>query len=132
MNEPIRDTAHSLLSVARNAVDLAKAELHVATLEGKAALTKFAFAFGLGYLAAIFAQIALLMLALTPVLISVRPWPFVVGSLAIPTLGAFAAGLAARHAFKRHRRSDATRDSDAPESARTPSSIAVAPDQVER
>lgn len=132
MNEPIRDTAHSLLSVARNAVDLAKAELHVATLEGKAALTKFAFAFGLGYLAVMLAQIALLILALTPVLINVLPWPFVIGSLAIPTVGTLVAGLAARHAFKRHKGGDATRHSDAPESARAPVSIAVSPDQVER
>lgn len=103
MNEPIRDTAHSLLSVARNAIDLAKAELQVSALEAKGAVTKFTSAAALTYLAVVFAKIALLLLALTPLLLGSQPWQLVLASLSIPTAGALAAGLAARRAFHRHR-----------------------------
>jgi len=99
MTEPLRDTAHSILSVARNAVELAKAELQVAALEAKGSASKLAMAIGLTYLAAVFAQIALLLLALTPILLTLRPWPVVVTSLAIPTLGATVAAFAARRAY---------------------------------
>jgi uncharacterized membrane protein YqjE len=103
MNEPIRDTAHSLLTVARSALDLAKAELQLAALEAKGAAGKFATALALACVAVVFGQIALLMLALTPVLLASHPWPLVLASLAIPTLGALGTGLAARQAFRRHR-----------------------------
>lgn len=131
MNEPIRDTAHSLLSVARNAIDLAKAELQVAALEAKGAVSKFVTALALGYLAVLLGQIALLILALTPILLGVQPWPLVVASLAIPTLGALGAGLAARHAFRRHGSAKAA-PAEAIEASSARPSVPVTPNQVER
>lgn len=134
MNEPIRDTAHSLLNVARSAVDLAKAELQLATLEAKGAASKFTTAAALGYLTATLGQIGLLVLTLTPMLLAVLPWPRVIASLAIPTLGAVIAGLCARRAFRKHRRSAAVHVqrafSDAPPPRR--SSVPPTPDQIQR
>lgn len=134
MNEPIRDTAHSLLNVARSAVDLAKAELQLATLEAKGALSKFTTAMALGYLAVLFGQVALLLLALTPILLAILPWPRVVASLAIPTLGTIISGVSARHAFQKQRRSPVERvpptTSEVPAPRR--SSVPPSPDQIQR
>jgi uncharacterized integral membrane protein len=97
------EPSRALSAAAESAVALAKAEVKLAASEAKAWFSRIGLGAVFMWVASVLVQIFLLVLVLTPFLLSFRPWPIVVGTLGLGLLLAAVAGLVAMREFRRLR-----------------------------
>jgi hypothetical protein len=92
MSQAIDNPGEALSAVAENALALVRAELRLAKAEAKADLLRMSWGVGLLWLALLLTQVFVLLVALAPIFLSVRPWSSVALMLAlalVPGLLAF-------------------------------------------
>ena len=88
-------------AVAESSLALARAELRLATVEAWAWLSRLGWGLGLLWLGLLLTQVFALLAALSPLLLSIHPWPAVVATLSVSlVLAAVVLGFAARELRK--------------------------------
>ncbi|MFO7178292.1 MAG: phage holin family protein [Pseudomonadota bacterium] len=85
-----QDPVHASARVIEGAVALVRAELRLVTSEVRARAVDAAVGVALAVSAVAVGQVALLLLALSPALAAVQPWPVVLGMVAVPVVLALA------------------------------------------
>jgi membrane protein implicated in regulation of membrane protease activity len=116
------DATRSLLNVAERALALAKAELNAVVALQRPRAMRLGIAVLLAIAALALAQLSALLIALSPLLVGVRPWWLVLTSVSLVAVPAALCGYASMRLF----RSGTERDK-----RQSTASISAAPDEVE-
>ncbi|MEN9577604.1 MAG: hypothetical protein RJA70_613 [Pseudomonadota bacterium] len=88
MSKLTDDTALALSKVAESAIALAKAEVRLAVAENRDGLMRSCFAGGLAFSSLLCAQVPVLLISLSPVILRYIPWPTLLLSIALSALPA--------------------------------------------